>query len=365
VIADPRISRIRCAAPMAFATVPANRSTARAPRRSAIAAFWWVLAGSACEGGEATASADSSTSGAASTDDATLGSLTHATSAEATSAPMTASAGTTEDPSTTIADSGTTIGTGTSGTASDTTTGFDTTSVDSGSTTGGSTDSGGSTSAQTAEATTSTTGSGATSSSTTEALGSESSTTVDLDVAPAPGRWVLRDADGVATNAVATPACGGTEHDCVIPDFGTQGPIYPQCAHVTWIGAQYVNAPFTLATGRFEDCAPHAAAPVHAFGWELDDECVGPFYTYPGFGTVDAQAYVRALRVLDSDGVTYYEDAAIPPFVPDGYYSMTVFGEECIHQDNSHDYAFATWSAAPAWMLDAFANPPYSMSWET
>jgi hypothetical protein len=324
-----------------------------------------MLASSACEGGGATASADSSTTAAASTEDATLGSLTHATSADATSAPTTASAGTTtENPSTTIADSGTTTGTGTNGAASDTTTGSNTTSVESGSMTASGTDSGGSTSAQETEATTTTTGPAATSSATTEALGSEGTTTVDLDVAPAPGGWVVRDADGVAANAVATPACRGVGPGCVIPDIGTQGPIYPECAHVTWLGDQYVNAPMMMATGSFEDCARHFPTPEYA-GVFLDEACDGPFYTYPGEGTADGWTFRRALTVIDSDGLAHYESRDILAFAPDGYYSVTVLENDCVFTTNPAAVEFANWPVVPAWLTTAFANPPYSMAWET
>jgi hypothetical protein len=325
-------------------------------------------------------SEDSSTSGAGSTEGSTLGGSTHASSAEATSTPTTSSTGSmTDDASTTMADSsmttvggstgaGTTsagtTGVGTSGTGSEPPTTSDATSVDPGGSTGNNGSSDGSSTANTTEATTGTTGSATTGSSTGEVLGSEGTTTVDLDVAPSPGRWVLRDADGVATNAVATPACRGAGPHCMFPDFGTQGPIYPECAHVTWLGNQYVNAPMMLATGSFEDCGWHYPQPWLA-GPTLEDDCLGPFYSLPGDGVADSQRFERRLRSLSSDGVTYYESSAVPLFVPDGYYLMTVQMSTCIYIPNSQNYSFSTWAPAPNWMMDAFLNPPYSLSWET
>jgi hypothetical protein len=181
-------------------------------------------------------------------------------------------------------------------------------------------------------------------------------------VAPPVGqRWVLRDADGDPVNAIVEPMCDGPGADCAIPSIGQVGGIASKCARVIWLGDQYVNMAYALASGTPQDCNPSSPGLVSAL--YLDDSCAGQPYAGAGAGVQDAHRFTRHVAFWEDADALYYEtaDAAI---APQPYYYWNNSGDTCLYDAFNNGLYFRAWAPVPDWAITALAEPPYSLSWE-
>lgn len=177
---------------------------------------------------------------------------------------------------------------------------------------------------------------------------------------PAVGRrWVLRDAEGAAVNAVVEPSCRAAGPACAIDDVGATGGITPECARVLWLGDQYVNLKYNLISGRAEDCTRHWAA-IADFGESFADaECAGPFFTTFEEGTESAYRFTRSAAYIEETATLYTQ----------GNQSVTqdiwYVGPDCEPFELPPEFStMAPWVPVPAWALDALSTPPYALHWE-
>jgi hypothetical protein len=181
--------------------------------------------------------------------------------------------------------------------------------------------------------------------------------------APAVGqRWVLRDSDGDPVNAVVEPTCRGGGANCVIPEIGTLGGIAPQCVRLFWLGEQYVNMNYLLATGSARDCSGGTSPGLISAAY-LDDECAGQPYNDMYEGIQDAYHFTRRVRYWDDAGALYYAGAEdVIPAQP--YYYWDNSGEECLLYALDNSAHLRAWFPVPDWAVEALPEPPYSITWE-
>lgn len=217
------------------------------------------------------------------------------------------------------------------------------------------------TSAETADASTSGAATSTSSVSSTESTGEESTTgTIDMPP-PAGRRWVLRDVDGAAMDAVVEPTCRSDPSDCVTPEIGHTGPISPQCVRILILGEQYVDLSYDTQTGRAEDCTPHPVTEVFLGAYPTAD-CAMPGYGAPGEGMLTALEWRRLQRALE-DGTVLYESRDAPHLDIGPAYGWTT-PELCEPNFMLGGVGLAPWLEAPPWATDALPNPPYTLSWE-
>jgi hypothetical protein len=173
---------------------------------------------------------------------------------------------------------------------------------------------------------------------------------------PGPGRrWVLRDADNVAIDAVVEPTCAGDGPGCVVNEVGSNGPITPQCVRVVRLGDAHVDLRYLLSNGRVADCIDSAANPW-ILGRFADPECAGPVHSPGEYGVDEAQRFVRRAVHLASDGQIYFQGG--PPVVQKTWYA----GQSCVEVVDATPYF--EWFPVPEEIANALPNPPYVLTWE-
>jgi hypothetical protein len=204
-----------------------------------------------------------------------------------------------------------------------------------------------------------------TSSSSSAASSSGSSTTGSTTGEPVEpphlaGRWILRDADGVAIDAFVEPSCRTSLSNCVIPPVGHVGPIAPQCIRVVWLGDEFLDVRYASETGRAEECVAQGALPAFPGSYPTPD-CAPPGYMFPSEGTEDAELWTRRLAVLDDDTVLYEanEHPSLDIFPAYGW------SGECVQNPLLGGNDLVPWLPLPGWVADALPNPPYVLEWET
>jgi hypothetical protein len=174
-------------------------------------------------------------------------------------------------------------------------------------------------------------------------------------------RWVLRDLEGAAVDAVVEPTCAGGGAGCVAAEIGALGGLSPECARVVWLGDAYVDLKYSLDSGRAEDCSPHVAT-TWDVGTYADEDCGGQLFRRPGSGIEDEHRYTRRPLYANSAATLYFE-SSLGAIVPGVMYSQGEGEDQCVAY-NTDDDVFVPWIPVPAWALDAFSNPPYTLSWE-
>lgn len=205
---------------------------------------------------------------------------------------------------------------------------------------------------------------GASSTSSDSSAGSsgESSTTGAMDTPPPVGRrWVLRDSDGVAVDAVVEPTCRSSLSVCLFPEIGHVGPISPECVRVLQLGSQYIDIAFHAQTGRPENCIRSTPTPVFAAAYPTAD-CALPGYTVGGAGTGDVFEWRRRPFVLEDDTVLF-ESRDAPHIDLDAAFGWND-AEVCEAIPFFIGTDLAPWFALPDAVANALPNPPYTLSWE-
>lgn len=172
---------------------------------------------------------------------------------------------------------------------------------------------------------------------------------------PVGQRWVLRDADGAAVNAVVEPTCSGNGPDCVVNEIGAAAGLTPECARLVWLDDQFVDLKFDLLTGEAHDCSPRSANSWD-FGIFADAACAGPFYTTPVPSVETASMFTRRPRYIEAEQTLYYQGEQ--GLEQNGWYA----GPDCVLVEN--DATQHPWVPVPQWAIDALPNPPYTFSWE-
>jgi hypothetical protein len=177
---------------------------------------------------------------------------------------------------------------------------------------------------------------------------------------PAIGRrWVLRDGDGNAVNAVVEPTCNGNGPDCLSNEIGHTGGITPECARVIWLDEQYVDLKYSLTTGRVEDCRGGSSPTIADFGVFPDATCKGPFYTPAELGIESAHRFVRRNHYIADEDRLYFQGTEL--VTQKQWYG----GSNCQpYEPGGFGDTQAPWLPVPDWALNALANAPYVMSWE-
>lgn len=173
---------------------------------------------------------------------------------------------------------------------------------------------------------------------------------------------MLRDVDGVASNAVVEPTCRSMVSGCQLADVGHTGAISPQCIRVVWFNGQYLDVKYDSQTGRPEDCVPGPAF-VEFPGAYPEPDCAPPGYDAPGSGTDDASRWTRRVTALQS-GVVLYESADAPKADIATPYSWDGNPGNCEQNIYLGGGVLAPWLPLPDWAADALPNPPYTLTWE-
>jgi hypothetical protein len=168
-------------------------------------------------------------------------------------------------------------------------------------------------------------------------------------------RWVLRDADNVAVNAVVEPTCGGAGPDCIVNEVGSELPITPPCVRVIRLGDAHVDLRYLLATGRPEDCTNDEANPWN-IGRFADPACAGPVYGLAENGIQASHRFVRRAVHLLSDDTVYFQGG--PAVFQETWYA----GENCVEVEDAEPRF--QWFPVPGAFSSALANPPYVLAWE-
>lgn len=188
---------------------------------------------------------------------------------------------------------------------------------------------------------------------------SESGTTGDPGTPPAPSRWVLYDADGVAVDAVVAPFCVDVAQ-CNIPEPGSRGDVLPQCVRVIWHEGAFVDLPYGTSSGLLDDCRRgplwDAEHPPGAFATAT---CAPPAYFPGGEGIGATYRWERKIKAF-ADGRFEYESADQPPM---GLYpAYSWLGSDCV--ENYLLGGGRPWLPVPDWAVELLPNPPYSLRWE-
>lgn len=179
---------------------------------------------------------------------------------------------------------------------------------------------------------------------------------------PAGRRWVLRDVDGVASDAVVEPTCRSMVSGCMLPDIGHTGDVSPQCVRVIWFEGQYLDLKYDTQTGRAEDCVASAPTPVFPGAYPTPD-CAPPGYDSPGWGTEDEARWTRRVQVLDT-GQVLYESRDAPRLDISPAYSWDGDPGNCVQNPLLQGVGLSPWLAIPGWAADALPSPPYTLCWE-
>lgn len=175
---------------------------------------------------------------------------------------------------------------------------------------------------------------------------------------PPPGqRWVLRDADGAAVNAVVEPTCRGNGPNCVVNEIGTVGGLTPQCARILWLGDQYVDLRYDLDTGRPEDCASTVPS-ISYIGFYVEPGCGGDIHGLVGGGTANSERWTRRARYVEDSATLLFESSLTEPIHPGSVFTA----DDC--EPYEYDEDLVPWLPVPDWAVDALANPPYVITWE-
>ena len=175
--------------------------------------------------------------------------------------------------------------------------------------------------------------------------------------APMGQRWVLRDAMGTAIDAVVEPTCGGGV-ECVINELGSQGALNPPCVRAFWLGDDYVDLRYSLASGLAADCAPHMPN-LSDIGWFLDAGCAGPIYDVPGGGVDDTRRWTRRVYHVEATDKVYYESASEQLVTT--YYSGADGGCVAGEQDA---FVMVEWREIPDELTSLPGVAPYSITWD-
>jgi hypothetical protein len=131
---------------------------------------------------------------------------------------------------------------------------------------------------------------------------------------------------------------------------------------VIWLGTQFVEMPYALATGSVEDCTYGIHTGLTDAGY-LDETCSGQAYRIAGDGIQDPFRFTRHVEYWQSPGAVYYETAQ-PALPPQPYYYWNNDGTDCLYDAVNDSIYLRAWNPVPDWALEALPEPPYSLIWE-
>ena len=188
----------------------------------------------------------------------------------------------------------------------------------------------------------------------------------DCLAAPAP-RWVLRDNNGHAVQALAEPRCGTfsdaeSQTRCLPLDFGSSSGF--PCVRVIDHEQRYVNLEFDLLTGQIGPCHGGDFADIDA-DWStlpvrfVNAQCQGERYQPVGKGSgYHNPEFTRPRELLFGLGELWFssEQGYLPDTTPSWYGTNTC--------DLGDPRGLGPLKVVPEWVQNLLPNPPYSLAVE-
>jgi hypothetical protein len=176
-------------------------------------------------------------------------------------------------------------------------------------------------------------------------------------------RWVLRDKDGKAVEALVEPRCGhagvpAAAERCLPLEFGSPN-SFP-CVRIIDFEGQYINLQYDLLSGTLEPCMYPGGGKdgeLREYTSFIDSDCAGEPYGALSEIGYQAPEFTRARDLLyAADEVWYLSEVDCLEDVVRYRYSVQL--DECYPLG---EYFMCPFRPVPLGVRELLSNPPYTL----
>jgi len=176
-------------------------------------------------------------------------------------------------------------------------------------------------------------------------------------------RWVLRDKNGEAQEALVEPRCGyggvaEANERCMPLEFGSPN-SFP-CVRVIDFDGQYINLQFDLQSGQLQPCMYGGGGlddDLRDTVSYLNDKCEGkPYAALVDVGYMEPE-FTRARGLLYAEGDVWYVSEDECPGVMINYRYDSLTGNCNVRQE----HFLCPYAPVPMWVRDLLPNAPYTL----